>query len=206
MLKPEPTKRELDSQRKKETIFRAAMQLFKEYGYDNVTMKMISKASGMSEGSIYHFFGEKAGILLMHTRISQQNIRYLIEPTEENLLDPAGTILRYLTAQAAEYEELGQDLASICCAVPAKFRDEHVVNTGNLNSVVRSIEPDLLEYVHAAVLSKRLLISIPEEEFCFILMTFGAGLTNVWVSYGDSYSLTEIANSTFATILKSCIV
>ena len=203
MLKPEPTKREIESQRKKETIFQAAMELFREYGYDNVTMKMIAKASGMSEGSIYHFFGEKAGILPMLTQSIQKNIMHLIEPTNEHLNDPLGTMLEYLTAQGQEYEKLGRELTEIYCATPLKLRGQRYGNGTSLLSTVAGIEPDLLSFIQEAIKQGTLVTSLPAEELAFSLICTGSGLVSIWINHGEGYSLTEASRTIFSSVLNA---
>lgn len=49
------TPRDIESQSKRKKIAQAALELFKLYGYENTTIADISKACGMSSGSIYHF-------------------------------------------------------------------------------------------------------------------------------------------------------
>lgn len=203
MVKPEPTRRELESQKKKENIFLAAMELFKEYGYDNVTMKMIAKASGMSEGSIYHFFGEKAGILPMLTQVIQKNVHDLIEPTEERLQDPYTTILTYLTAQAREYEKLGRDLASVYLKTPYKLRNTRYENRSSLISTIGEIEPDLLHYIRAAMERGSITADRSAEELTFALVSIGAGLTSIWINYGEGYPLNDASQKIFSSALKA---
>lgn len=203
MVKPEPTKREIESQKKKETIFQAAMELFKEYGYDNVTMKMIAKASGMSEGSIYHFFGEKAGILPMLTQSIQKNIKYLIEPTDEHLNDPLRTMLEYLTAQSQEYEKLGRELTGVYCSTPLKLHGQRYGNGSSILSTVAGIEPDLLGFIQTAIDRGSMTISIPAEELAFSLICTGSGLVSTWVYHGEGYSLVEASRIIFASVLHA---
>lgn len=47
----------------KQRIFRTGRDLFREYGYENVSVKMITEAAGVSTGSFYHFYGSKSALL-----------------------------------------------------------------------------------------------------------------------------------------------
>lgn len=203
MFKPEPTKRDIESQKKKEAIFHAALELFEKYGYDNVTMKMIAKASGMSEGSIYHFFGEKAGILPMLTQVIQENICPLIEPTEAHLKDPYHTILEYLTAQAGEYEKLGRDLISVYLLTPHKLREVRYGNGVDLISTIDEIEPDLLKYIRIAMEKGFLDVPCSAEDLTFTLVSLGAGLTSIWINNGKGYSFSETSRTVFSSVLRA---
>lgn len=203
MIKPEPTKRDLESRRKKELVFQTALELFREYGYDNVTIKMIAAASGIKEGSIYHFFGEKAGILLMLTKSIQDSIQPLILPTQEHLADPHATVLDYLTAQAHEYEKLGRDLAEVYCSTPLRLRTQRLGNGTDFRTVVSDIEPDLLRFIQTARERGCLKTDVSPEELAFSLICVGSGLVSIWVNHGEGYSLTEAARGVFASVLDA---
>lgn len=203
MNKPEPTKRDIESQNKKHTIFQVSMSLFKEYGYNNVTMKMIAKESGISEGSIYHFFGEKAGILFMLSREVQQEISPLIEPTDEHLKNPRNTLLEYLTAQAAEYEKLGRDLAAIHHLALQKAQAIKYDKGRDLISTINHIEPNLTCFIQKAIDRGTIDLKISAEEFAYTLVTIGSGLTTIWTIYGDGYSLVESSQRVFSSALDA---
>jgi AcrR family transcriptional regulator len=55
-----------------EQVLRCAKNLFLEHGYENTTITQISKASGVSVGSIYHRFPDKQGILVAVLEIYRQ--------------------------------------------------------------------------------------------------------------------------------------
>lgn len=55
----EARKREL-----KEQIFLQAVQLFKERGYENVTVQQIASACGIAKGTFFNYFSKKEEILL----------------------------------------------------------------------------------------------------------------------------------------------
>jgi AcrR family transcriptional regulator len=48
---------------RREAILEAARQCFEEHGYATTTIELIGARSGASNGSIYHHFGSKDGIL-----------------------------------------------------------------------------------------------------------------------------------------------
>lgn len=63
--KPSLPTRAQKSEETKKRIFLTARALFREYGYDNVTIAMITKAAGVSVGSFYHFYPAKEHLLEM---------------------------------------------------------------------------------------------------------------------------------------------
>lgn len=62
-MENEIVSRSQKSQAVKNKISKAGLELFRKYGYDNVSVKMITEVAGVSIGSFYHFFGSKSGLL-----------------------------------------------------------------------------------------------------------------------------------------------
>ena len=50
----------------KELLMEKAVDLFRKYGYDNVTIDQICKACDVTKGSFYHHFANKSDILLCY--------------------------------------------------------------------------------------------------------------------------------------------
>jgi AcrR family transcriptional regulator len=55
----QPGKRTINSQRVKRRIYDCAIKLFRQYGYENVSVEDIAKVSKTSIGSFYHHFKSK---------------------------------------------------------------------------------------------------------------------------------------------------
>lgn len=56
--------RETRKKELKEVIFRQAISLFKEKGYENVTVEDITSACGIAKGTFYNYFVKKENVLL----------------------------------------------------------------------------------------------------------------------------------------------
>jgi AcrR family transcriptional regulator len=56
--------REQRKKQLKDEIFRMALKLFKEKGYDNVTVEEITLACGIAKGTFFNYFAKKEHILL----------------------------------------------------------------------------------------------------------------------------------------------
>ncbi|KPV57874.1 TetR family transcriptional regulator [Paenibacillus sp. A3] len=54
----------------KERIFTQSIKLFKEKGFDNVTVEEITQACGIAKGTFYNYFPKKEAVLL-HLAVSQ---------------------------------------------------------------------------------------------------------------------------------------
>ena len=62
-LTSEPAQRRRDPSDKRERLLSAAKELFISPGFAKTTTKQIAKASGVSEGILFHQFGSKVGLL-----------------------------------------------------------------------------------------------------------------------------------------------
>ena len=58
----DPMSRDRQSDEVRSRVVRTALQLFIEKGYEDATIRQISELSGVSSGSIYHFFSDKEGV------------------------------------------------------------------------------------------------------------------------------------------------
>ena len=108
-------KREIASDVKKKNISDTAISMFRYNGYENTTIADISKATGMSTGSIYNFFGSKEGIITAAIKEPTGYIIYKGENWENNLKDPRGTILKLMMRYADFFESMGPDLMWHLC-------------------------------------------------------------------------------------------
>lgn len=60
------TKRQLQALSTKQKIYESACKLFKERGFDNVTMEEITSSIGFTPGTFYRYFKTKQEILAIH--------------------------------------------------------------------------------------------------------------------------------------------
>ncbi len=104
-------KRELESEKKKQLIIDTALAMFRQYGYENTTMSDISTATGISNGSIYHFFGSKEGIV---TAAARDLYEFIIEEDSDwdrKTADPAPVIYELLTRYSEYFVTFGRELS-----------------------------------------------------------------------------------------------
>lgn len=90
-------------QRKKaqsmQAIQRAALALFEEHGYGNVTVERVAAEASVSPSSIYRYFGTKE-MLVLHDEYDQQFVELLQGGDEVARMDP-DTMMRFVRAAAA---------------------------------------------------------------------------------------------------------
>jgi len=194
------TPREIASAKKKAHVFSCALELFKEYGYDNITVKDIAAKSDINEGSIYNFFGSKAGILTGLENHLRNATYPLIEMTQENLSNPTDAIYRYLMAYGKCFSDIGPELTS-----------RYYLNGKNINIRTDSTPlyflgchmEDLFAFIQKAKDIGSLKTVIPVEEISTILLTTCNGLVTTWVLFNGSYSLLEVSSSILDRVIHT---
>ncbi|WP_182301626.1 TetR/AcrR family transcriptional regulator [Cohnella cholangitidis] len=71
--------REARKQQLKEQIFSEAIRLFKERGYDNVTVEEIVQRCGVAKGTFFNYFPKKEGLLLHLGRSQLETLKQILE-------------------------------------------------------------------------------------------------------------------------------
>lgn len=116
-------KRRVNEQKNKAKIMEAAIQLFQEYGYENVTVDQIVKAAGFSKGTFYKLFFSKDDIVVSY--MEQWNDLYA-KYYEEHLADSAHDPLEKLRLLLQYMLEIstkgGQELERI--TISSSMRDQ----------------------------------------------------------------------------------
>jgi AcrR family transcriptional regulator len=59
-----PRRERADAARNREKVLAAARRLFAERGVANVTMEQVARAAGVGKGTVFHRFGDRAGLAL----------------------------------------------------------------------------------------------------------------------------------------------
>lgn len=200
--KRKPTPRDIASSQKRNLIYKTTVDLSKQYGFNNITVKDIADQCGLSEGTIYHFFKTKDGILSgMRERI-QETTASFIGITKDHLADPAETIYSYLLAQAAFFEDLGPELSSrYYMNIPVDDKSLRLPDQDKL--AFRLI--DLYQFIHQAMEEGTLRSTLTDKELSAFLLTTCNGLVSTWISFNGSYSLTETSKNILKPILQTFI-
>lgn len=94
----------------KERIFKAAIKLINEHGYDNVSVASICQEAQVSNGSFFHLFKTKADILLEFVREESDLLEaYYLELDKNDAIDAFRKIIAW---QAGYYKLKGEDFIS----------------------------------------------------------------------------------------------
>ncbi|MBT8342441.1 MAG: TetR/AcrR family transcriptional regulator [Desulfatitalea sp.] len=103
--------RQLKSERVREKILKATHKLMNRYGYEYLTIRNICEMAGISNGTFYHHFKNKDG--LMSYYVAKGYERYKKERSQEGgKLAPHEKLADLLTWFAGYYMEMGLDFVS----------------------------------------------------------------------------------------------
>lgn len=164
------TKRALQAQKTKQRIYQCGAELFRKYGYQNVSVEQIAQAAGVGIGTMYHYYPSKAdlyGELFIRADdffCAFRGQEVLERPPREVLLDFFCQYARLNEGMGAEYVQL--------LAIP-KNRE---VFQGN-QEFERILEQLLEGYQQAGQLSRRRTAG----QWRSYLMTCARGVVFDWV-------------------------
>lgn len=95
------TQRSMQAAETKSTLFKTALDLFKEHGYDTVTIEDITKAAGVSKGTFYLYFESKDSVLVEQFRLIDDHYKTVFDSVPKSM--PADMQLYTLVQAMCEY-------------------------------------------------------------------------------------------------------
>ncbi len=101
--------REYQKKRRRERIFRAAMALFRQRGFQETTASDIAKAAHVSRGTFFNYFPYKEAVLLEYGALLLAGLREEVKGRLARGEDPLA-ILRFIFQEVARYTEAEKDL------------------------------------------------------------------------------------------------
>ena len=111
-MEKKPTKRALQAQETKRKIYRCGAELFRKYGYQNVSVEQIAQAAGVGIGTLYHYYPSKADLYgEMFIRADDffsafEDAAALQKPPEEVLMEYFRQYARLNEGMGVEYVQL----------------------------------------------------------------------------------------------------
>lgn len=99
------------SQEKKRKIFEVSMEMFRQKGYNQTTIRDICAAAHITIGTFYNFYGDKSGILLEYFRQLTNERSHILEHSPDNLADPYQAICDYFMTVVDMQDRFGRDLS-----------------------------------------------------------------------------------------------
>ena len=183
-----PGKRELNSEAKKEMILKKSLELFREYGYEKITITDICDECKVNVGTLYHHFGSKVGILQAISRsISTADI--LKEDDMEAVMEPTETIMHFMLAYAKRWEILGVDLTS---HIFQNFRSIYINPVTYTPKEARTTNR-LSRFIGASQKAGCFDASADADKTANWIMLIGQGVVYDWCMQNGAYDLSERA-------------
>lgn len=198
MTSKKMTKRDEESLKKKQYICDIALELFRKYGYEKTTIADISKESGISNGSIYHFFGSKNGIL----NYALRELSDITLPEEHWNRDdclPYDIIMEFLLYSAQKWEEIGPEVAA---HMTIPFLEEYFDAHGNYLISMRGLT-DLIQYIQQCQKRKLFKTDISAYEAANYIMLVARSLVTDWCSYHKQIGLCDKIAFIMPRIIRS---
>jgi len=199
MLKKKPTKRDIESQQKREHIYHTAIKLFLKFGFVNTTIEDISKATGMSTGSIYHFFKNKKDILKQLPLEICANGEVYLEPTQDNLAEPQEAIMRYFEYIAQCFDEIGWELAQY---LHSQFAEIWTQTSLTLQDQYKSAR-NLIPFIEAAQKAGTLDAGLQAEKITRIIYIVVEGIMCTWAFQESPYTLKSFMQEVLPRMLST---
>ena len=192
------TKRDKESLKKKEFVCDIAMEMFRTYGYEKTTIADISKQTGISNGSIYHYFGSKNGILNYALR-ELSDLTLPEDHWNKSDADPLDIIMEFLLYNAQKWQEVGPEVAT---HMTKPFLEEYFDSNGNFLISMRGLA-DLTNYIEHCQEKNLFKTNVSAYEAANYIMLVGRSLVSDWCSYYKQTNLCDKISFIMPRIIRS---
>lgn len=181
-------KKQQRGEEKRSFIAEVALGLFKEKGYNNVTVDEIVKTCETSKGSFYHHFNSKADILNEHFKLADKYYEQSFSalPKDQNTIER----LRFFLNDTYIYLEhtFGREFLTIIYSRSLES-DVHVYFRDPNRKLFSIFEKLLADILNESPNSTNLSIKSLKQS----LIIFSMGIVYYWCTIQTNQSLNEIA-------------
>lgn len=189
MAEPAYTRLQVDERRRQ--LLDAGAALFAEHSFEEISMRQIAKAAGVSKPLLYHYFPSKIDLFKAAVAEKAEELQRLIEPSGEGgpveqLAESLGAYLAWIEQNAQTWSKLVQSAAMLPEAreLVEGFRQQTmalilVELTGRRKPrpALRSAIKGWLGYMDAAILDWTETKDLPREKLRDLLLAaFAAAL------------------------------
>jgi AcrR family transcriptional regulator len=162
---PGPAYTRLNVDTRRRQLLDAGRALFAEHAYEEISMRQIAEAAGISKPLLYHYFPNKAELFKAAVAEQAAQLEQLIEPTGdgspvEQLSKSLDGYLAWIEANARAWQKLMQSAATLPEAgtLVEQFRSRTLqqitarITTGEARPALRNALRGWLGYIDAAIL------------------------------------------------------
>ncbi len=173
----------------KQRISEKAFQLFKEHGYDNVSVRQIASELDITTGALYYHFKNKADILINRTEVNEDIIRLkAFDASVTSKKEQIMSIFLNLIADFILYE--GPEI----CTIRMLGREMNINRSQSLKDI-------LIELVSEAIKEKEFSDHYsPDAIVNSILYTF-RGIAYCWATEQEQFELKPVLKSELSRVL-----
>ena len=174
------TKRKLQAINTKKEIYKAALSLLAEEGFENLTIEKIGRRAGVSVGTFYHYYKTKNDIL---EEVFQRGDEYFRKHVENNIAGSGAIerIVSYFDHFAKFYIANGVD-------VTKALYTTHIIHFADDTRLMWSI---LQKIVNEGRARKELTTTLEPREITDILFIAARGLAYNWCMNNGEYPLDQ---------------
>lgn len=181
----------MNENKKKREIRDKALAMFRENGYDNVTVNEIAAAAGISKNTFYYYYRSKEDLIRDIFHPSAYNGEQLMMKLME-IRDPKEQIIMLCRTMASYYESLGKEVVrkAMILNLAQDLVDsprEHKPG-GNHALLHRMID----NIYHQAIEEKKIRTDLDEHELARLQMTLLIGCLQVWATIPRNLHLEEM--------------
>lgn len=193
------TPRQIKKAETKKKVFKAALKLFSDYGYDKVTVEDIVTKSGISKGVFYDHFKSKGQIVLDHfTEIDTYYIKKYKELDQyNNYTEKLQKFFEYQFRYCAH--DMGLDTLKIVYASQLNSDADQMF----LNDERRPLYSILLELIDQGQKLAEFRNDITPIEAVNIMINSTRGLVFDWCLSGGRFDLVKEGSTYVSRIIKS---
>ncbi len=192
------TPRKIQARNTREKIYRTAVNLITERGFDKITVDEICKAAGVAKGSFYHYFKSKDDIVIEAYNVLD---RYFMEEVVNELTQDSclEKLKVYLTHMAKHADDHGIDF------VKQFYKSQIFTHANFVVSSERGFYKILYRIIDNGQNNGEFRKDLSSDELSMGLMVVVRGILYDWCLHDGNYNIIEFTNRYFEVYLQSII-
>lgn len=189
---PKLTKRQRQAQQTKNRIFRAAMEVINEKGFNNTTIEDITAHAGVASGSFYTYFKSKEIIIQETFHLSDEIYEWAYQKTGSGPF--LTSILKFVRLSYTKYERRGKGIIKAFISNYFSFPDYNFYRTD------RPLFRCLKDLTEKGVAAGEVSPALSVDEYVLQLISVLTGIEIMWCFDETGRSLTDMAVAAIRTM------
>ncbi len=169
----------------KQKLITTAIRLFKQYGYEKVTIEQICKETNVTTGAFYHHLKNKAGVILEGYAEYDDYFDKILKDCVDNDKDNISKILDCIEYQCNFCKKLGVE--AICEVYKIQITENNNFFLDTNRSIFKTINKLVLDAQNENVLNNE----ISSEEITKELLIVSRGVVYNWCQHNGNFDIYE---------------